>query len=158
MKRRLKHGASRNGHRWPEYASWSNMISRCTNTTNKDYASYGGRGICVCDRWRQSFQNFLADMGRKPLGARTTLDRFPNNDGNYEPGNCRWATQQEQMGNTRRNQFITYKEETHNLYTWALKIGVRPRTLYTRIRRGWNAERILEPTNTRKRNEKGQFR
>jgi hypothetical protein len=82
-----------------EYASWRAMIERCTNPHKAHYEYYGGRGIKVCDRWLQSFEAFYADMGPRPEG--TTLDRRET-DGNYEPGNCRWATRSEQQQNTRR--------------------------------------------------------
>lgn len=81
----------------PTWVSWSSMKMRCTWPKFRGFHRYGGRGIQVCDRWANSFENFLADMGERPPG--TTLDRFPNNDGNYEPGNCRWATHKEQSLN-----------------------------------------------------------
>jgi hypothetical protein len=80
-----------------EYKTWKDMRRRCANSNHKDYPRYGGRGIKVCDRWRDSFANFYADMGARPAG--TTLDRYPNGDGNYEPSNCRWATRLEQSQN-----------------------------------------------------------
>lgn len=92
-----KHGAASHEQRSPEYRSWTSMRTRCTNPTYHAWDRYGGRGISVCDRWRESFENFLADMGPRPKG--TTLDRHPNPDGNYEPGNCRWATRIEQRSN-----------------------------------------------------------
>ena len=92
-KSRLKHGQ----YGSPEYESWSGMLQRCTNPNLKAYKLYGGRGIRVCDRWL-TFENFLHDMGKRPDG--TSLDRFPDKDGNYEPGNCRWATRKEQGRNT----------------------------------------------------------
>lgn len=84
----------------PEYISWQRMKSRCNNPRDPKRPDYGGRGIIVCERWQNSFQNFLADMGLRPAG--TTLDRFPDNDGNYEPTNCRWATPDQQRANRHR--------------------------------------------------------
>ena len=81
-----------------EYVAWVTMIQRCENPKTKGYHRYGGRGITVCGRWRNSFEMFLADMGLKPT-PRHSVDRWPNNNGDYEPGNCRWATQKEQIAN-----------------------------------------------------------
>lgn len=81
----------------PEYKAWASMKARCSNSKRHNYHRYGGRGICVCERWLK-FENFLADMGPRPSPSHS-LDRYPNNDGNYEPGNCRWATRVEQAGN-----------------------------------------------------------
>jgi hypothetical protein len=80
------------------YRSWHGMRQRCSDPKQENYKYYGGRGITVCDRW-QSFENFLADMGERPEG--TSIDRYPDNDGNYEPGNCRWATRSQQQHNKR---------------------------------------------------------
>lgn len=93
----VKHGMRRT----PTYNSWDNMTQRCKNPNRAEYGYYGGRGIEVCDRWAL-FENFLADMGERPSGL--TLDRI-DNDGNYEPGNCRWATKAEQMTNRRRSSY-----------------------------------------------------
>ena len=83
------------------YSSWANILQRCTNQNSQAYERYGGRGITVCDRWRNSFENFYADMGERPEG--TSIDRI-NNDSNYEPGNCRWATSTEQNNNRRERR------------------------------------------------------
>lgn len=95
---RASHGHTKRGRRSPTYNSWSTMTQRCTNPDATGYALYGGRGIKVCDRWRK-FEDFLADMGERPRNK--TLDRYPDNDGDYEPGNCRWATGSEQGLNRR---------------------------------------------------------
>lgn len=90
---RLTHGLSHT----PTHRSWAMMKARCYNPRSGSYRHYGGRGIEVCDRWLNSFEAFLKDMGIRPKG--TSLDRYPDNDGNYEPGNCRWATQKQQIAN-----------------------------------------------------------
>lgn len=95
----LKHGHSRKKKPYsPEYQSWSAMIQRCTNPKATGYERYGALGITICERWLD-FKNFLADMGLRP--KRKSLDRFPNPYGNYEPGNCRWATSRQQNKNRR---------------------------------------------------------
>jgi hypothetical protein len=86
----------------PEHIAWKGLIGRCENPRNPVFKYYGGRGITVCERWRKSFANFLVDMGRKPSMAHS-IDRI-DNDGNYEPGNCRWATQSEQTSNQQRQR------------------------------------------------------
>jgi hypothetical protein len=94
----IKHGCTAKNQVTRTYNSWSMMLQRCTNSKRESWKDYGGRGITVFERW-YSFENFLADLGERPPG--TTLDRFPNNDGNYEPGNVRWATPSEQRKNQR---------------------------------------------------------
>src|SRR6266496_181615 len=91
------------------YQSWLSMIQRCTNQNLKCYKYYGGRGITVCERWRQSFENFIEDMGERPPGL--SLERI-NNDGHYEPSNCKWATRAEQHRNQRHGNRYTVKH--HN--------------------------------------------
>jgi len=91
----------------PTYRAWTSMKTRCCNPRYTDYPSYGAKGITVCPRWQESFEAFFADMGPKPDGK--TIDRFPNKTGNYEPGNCRWATPEEQSQNQRSNKLTPEK-------------------------------------------------
>jgi hypothetical protein len=99
----------------PEYRAWTGMIRRCTNKRDKRWVDYGGRGIAVCDRWRSSYLEFLADVGRRPT-PQHSLDRFPNNDGNYEPGNVRWATAKQQVANRRPVPRKAWREATKHAY------------------------------------------
>jgi hypothetical protein len=93
----------------PEYSAWTHMIDRCTNENCQKWADYGGRGITICEAWRTDFAAFFAYMGLRP-SPRHSLDRFPNNDGNYEPGNVRWATSKEQAMNRRPKSKLTQKQ------------------------------------------------
>lgn len=122
--------------RTPMHKLWLSMLNRCSNPNERGYKNYGGRGIKVCARW-QTFTNFLADMGERPVGM--SLDRIDNN-GNYEPGNVRWANQSEQSNNTRANRRITAFGRTLNLIQWARESGVQRSTIEQRLKRGWPAE------------------
>lgn len=99
----LKHGHARQAARTAEYMCWKHIIQRCENPNNKRYEDYGGRGISICKRWRESYETFFADMGQKPTRTHS-IDRI-DNDGNYEPSNCRWATPEEQRINQRKRRF-----------------------------------------------------
>lgn len=124
------------------HRAWSNMRTRCTNANRNRYANYGGRNITFDTRW-SVFENFLADMGECPPGM--SLDRI-DNDGDYAPGNCRWATAKEQANNTSRNTFITYDGETKTIAEWAdeLSIGIGYKALFRRLNDPkWTVERAF---------------
>jgi hypothetical protein len=116
------------------------MRSRCSNPKEKFYSRYGGRGISVCGRWQESFENFLSDMGPRPPGM--TLER-KNNDGNYEPTNCIWATQNDQALNTSTVRRLTFEGETLSLRGWALRLGIAWSSLKKRLANGWPLELAL---------------
>lgn len=120
------------------------MLRRCEVPTHDSFKYYGGRGIKVCARWR-SFAKFVADMGERPKG--TTLDRI-DNDGNYTPKNCRWATKAEQMRNTRRSRFLVVRGEKITLSEASRRFGIDVRLIHKRLEvLGWNDERAAtEPT------------
>lgn len=118
----------------PTYKSWDAMRRRCGTPTDKDFPRYGGRGIRVCERWQNSFQAFVADMGIRP--PQTTLDRVDVN-GNYEPGNCRWATVVQQNNNRRSNKSIRYDGRSQTVAQWAREAGLSPEALSHRLKNGW---------------------
>jgi len=122
------------------YGIWQAMKARCNNQHTLAYKNYGGRGIKVCKRW-EKFENFYKDMGEAPKGM--SIDRIDNN-GNYEPKNCRWATRVEQANNTRSNHLLTYKGKTQNIAQWAKEIGISYFTLKSRIiLYKWSVEKAL---------------
>lgn len=124
-----------------ERGIWRALLSRCYNTSHANYASYGGRGIQVCDRWRESCEHFIEDMGHAPT-VDHSLDRIDNN-GNYEPGNCRWATRSEQARNKRNNRIFTFNGKTQCMEDWSNELGLAQGTLKRRVKEGWPIERIL---------------
>jgi hypothetical protein len=129
----MKHGLSKSH---PLYNTWLSMRVRCNNPQERAYAHYGARGIKVCERWND-FVAFVEDMGPRPSG--TSIERI-DNDGNYEPSNCRWATDLEQASNTSRTKLITAKGETMTQAAWARKLGVNSSVIIGRIKRGWSEE------------------
>src|SRR5215831_3457274 len=136
-----KHGHAGN-EQHPLYTVWAQMLSRCSCPTANGYERYGGRGIKVCERWRTSFEDFLADMGPRPT-PRHTLDRFPDNDGDYEPGNVRWATPAEQNRNKRSNRLLTHDGVMRCLTDWATTTGLSAGTITMRLQLGWTVADAL---------------
>ena len=124
----------------PTFKSWDNMRQRCNNPQDDHYLNYGGRGIVVCQRWQGSFENFLTDMGQRPVGC--SIDRV-DNDGNYEKENCRWATPKQQGRNRRNNVLLTYMGVTCCIGEWAHRTGITGGAIHQRIRRGWSVEDTL---------------
>lgn len=123
-----------------EYAAWCNMHQRCGNPNGKRYQDYGGRGISVCKQW-DDFERFHADMGDCPDGM--SLDRYPNNDGNYEPGNVRWATKTEQNRNRRGLRLLRFNHVTRSMGEWSEITGIPIRTISWRISHGWTEQEAL---------------
>jgi len=135
-----KHGHRGSNYTSPTWFSWRAMNERCHTPGTADYPRYGGRGITVCERWRQSFGNFLTDMGERPEG--TTLEREEVN-GNYESQNCRWATSMEQGANKRSNVYLTFNDKTQHIRAWARELGIDRTTISWRLRHGQTTEEAL---------------
>ena len=136
-----KHGSKEN-------RAWRSMLSRCYNPKVKCYPRYGGRGIKVCDSWRSSFMNFFIDMGPCP-SPRHSIDRKDNN-GHYEPKNCRWATEEEQRRNTRRRLYILIDGKAHLMADYAKRQGIDMRLVSERLRRGWTVDAALHTPKKRR--------
>jgi hypothetical protein len=129
-----------------EYRSWYTMNARCFDPEDESYKNYGGRGITVCKRWRK-FSDFVKDMGPRPEGY--SIDRI-NNNGNYTPSNCRWATMVQQQRNKRNNLWLTFRGRTLTQAEWAEVTGLDPVTIDHRRKRGWSLEDVLTtPANAR---------
>lgn len=123
----------------PTYRSWESMLNRCNNKNGMDFSDYGGRGIKVCERWKD-FSNFYSDMGERPEG--TSIDRI-NVNGDYEPSNCRWATMKEQANNKRTNHHLTFRGLTLTISQWSTKLGLKREIIKDRLMSGWSIEDAL---------------
>ena len=126
------HGMSKT----PEYQAWHNMKRRCFNPNHKQYSDYGGRGIKICDRWRNSFENFLADMKLKPT-PKHSIDRI-DNDGDYCLENCRWSTKADQENNKSTNRLITIACVTLTIAQWTKEMGFGKTVIWDRLNSGWS--------------------
>lgn len=140
--RKLKprHGHCGRRNQSPTYNSWKSMLNRCFWIKHTNYPNYGGRGITVCERWLK-FENFYTDMGPRPEGC--TLDR-KNNDGNYEPSNCKWSTVIEQHSNTRRNIKLTVNGKSGTVAELARHFGITRHQAYHRLKLKWSPEKIFQ--------------
>jgi len=138
------HGATCGGHRTPEWRAWIAMFIRCRYRSQSHWNRYGGRGIKVCARWtgRDGFAHFLADMGKHP-GPQHSLDRYPDNDGNYEPSNCRWATASQQTRNSSHARIIEVDGVRRHLVDWARLYKLNPATISGRLAKGWSPARAV---------------
>jgi hypothetical protein len=136
---RRSHGHAKPGSNSRAYMAWRSMKKLCLVPTAKEYESYGGRGITICERWLK-FENFLSDMGNPPDGK--SLDRI-DNDGNYEPANCRWATPAQQQSNTRTAKRYTHDGVTLCRSEWERRLGLFTGALTNRLKAGWSLERAL---------------
>jgi hypothetical protein len=134
---RRKHGMTRT----PEYTVWLNIRRRCYEPRNNRFAYYGGRGIIVCPEWRESFEQFYADMGIRP-SLKHTVERR-DNDGNYTPENCYWATDDIQRRNKRTNRMLTFEGRTLCAKDWSKITGLHRTTILQRVDSGWPVDQAL---------------
>lgn len=134
----IRHGQSYS----PEYRAWIAIKSRCLNPKSTPYADYGARGIKICDAWVVDFSAFLAHVGRRPT-PQHSLDRYPNNDGNYEPGNVRWATGEEQQANRRTTVWVTIDGEKIPLSEACRRLDINHNAVWMRMSRGATAEEAV---------------
>ena len=132
----------------PEYVAWKSMNSRCNSPGNKDYKNYGGRGIAVCDRWRDDFNVFVSDMGQRPSNAHS-IDRIDNSKG-YGPDNCRWVANVQQNNNRRCNRLVEWNGRTATIAQLADEHGMRYSLVYGRLKAGWTIAQALSKPSNRK--------
>lgn len=138
----FRHGAALSSGDSPTYRTWCAAKTRCTNPNTKSHKNYGGRGIKMCDRWMNSFESFLSDMGERP-SSQHSIERIKNDVG-YEPGNCRWATKVEQNNNTRQCRHISFCGETLNVTQWSKRVGISRTTITQRLNSGWTIADVLQ--------------
>ena len=149
---RTKHGHTKNKKITPTYYSWRTMIQRCTNPNDPRYHDYGGRGITVCVTWKDSFENFLKDMGERP--SKNQIDRIKNDKG-YCKENCRWVTPQTNSRNRRDNRMETFMGKTQCRIIWAKEFNINSTTLQWRLENGWSIGKALK-TPVRKTKERNK--
>ena len=139
------HGYARKGKIHPLHQKWRRMRQRCSNPNHEKYANYGGRGIKVCKEWDESFEAFVEWSLRNGWEPGLEIDRYPNQDGDYEPGNCRFVTRKEQCRNYSRNLIIEAFGESKILKAWSedKRCAVKYITLFYRIKAGWNPEEAI---------------
>lgn len=135
------HGATSGGKILPEYSAWYNAKRRCHYTANPSFKNYGGRGIGMCEEWRDDFAAFFRDLGPRPAGR--TLGRIDNDKG-YEPGNCRWETRKQQQRNQRGNRYLECAGTRQTITEWADALGIPCGTLRYRLKRGQTRAEITE--------------
>jgi hypothetical protein len=151
---RATHGLTKPGQHHPLYSVWDGMKRRCHGS--KPHKRYGQRGIIVCDRWRHGeagktgFECFLEDMGDRPSPTHS-IDRYPDNDGNYEPSNCRWATEEEQQNNKSSNRVVEFEGVKMTLTQAIFLSGHKEATVWGRLHLGWTVERALTVPLVRRR-------
>ena len=146
-----KHQHAVRGEQTGAYRSWAAMKQRCNDPNSDNYDNYGGRGITVCSRWDNSFEEFYKDMGDRP--AYGTIERVDNSRG-YEVGNCRWATKQEQTLNTRRNVFVEHDGKRATISQWCSELGITYALVKGRRKAGWSLQDALfKPIDVTKRHK-----
>ena len=121
---------------------WAHIKDRCFNVNNDAYKNYGARGIIMCTEWKNNFMSFYIWANNNGYKDNLTIDRI-NNDGNYEPTNCRWITSEEQHKNTRKNKILQYNGESLCARDWSKRLNINYSTLLSRLKRGWNTEKAL---------------
>lgn len=139
---KVTHGATFRGKITREFRIWAAAKQRCFNPKNTNYHNYGGRGIIMYEGWHHDFKAFLDYIGPCP-SSQHSLDRYPNNNGNYEPGNVRWVTHVQQHTNKRVTRFITYNGETLCIAHWSRKTGIAVMTIHHRFKHGWPVDKIF---------------